>query len=378
MTTLYDILGARPHDGAGTLKDAFRKAVKANHPDHNAGDPDAPGRFVQIVRAKSILGDPELRALYDRMLEYERQQLRRPSKLTAIIDAMHNIASDSIAVIVLAVVLAGAYTVFTYISEMSVSKGKVVAANLHEPANVGAVASSVNATISETPLHKHDGVEAPVSSAAAAAMNSGVVDVMHEPAEVADVRPPPVEPSVEHTTSNSPSQKLEVEAPVPGSIAPRMNGGVAVEGAAQQTADVAAVRPPPPADPARSDGPHDNLESAKAPVPSTAAPVVTRNVVGATRSERLVSNVPLKDAKFYREQGIASYHKGDVALAIADFDLAIQLDPNFEGAYIDRAVALYRMRQFNRAFADIVQARRVAKSHRTATSPKVPRLSNND
>ena len=29
------------------------------------------------------------------------------------------------------------------------------------------------------------------------------------------------------------------------------------------------------------------------------------------------------------------------------------LTPNFEGAYIDRAVALYRMRQFNRAFADI-------------------------
>jgi len=370
MTTLYDILGARPHDGAGTLKDAFRKAVKANHPDHNAGDPDAPGRFVQIVRAKSILGDPELRALYDRMLEYERQQLRRPSKLTAIIDA--------IAVIVLAVVLAGAFTVFTYISEMSVSKGKVVAANLHEPANVGAVASSVNATISETPLHKHDGVEAPVSSAAAAAMNSGVADVMHEPAEVADVRPPPVEPSVEHTTSNSPSQKLEVEAPVPSSIAPTMNGGVAVEGAAQQTAAVAAVRPPPPADLARSDGPHDNLESAKARVPSIATPTVTRNVVGATRSERLAPNDPLKDAKFYREQGIASYHKGDVALAITDFDLAIQLDPNFEGAYIDRAVALYRMRQFNRAFADIGQARRIAKSHRTATSPKVSRLSNND
>jgi hypothetical protein len=378
MTTLYDILGARANDDPGTLKDAFRKAVRANHPDLNAGDPDAPGRFVQIVRAKSILGDPELRALYDRMLEYERQQLRRPSKLTAIIDAMHNIVSDSIAVIVLAVVLAGAYTVFTYISEMSVSKGKVVAANLHEPANVGAVASSVNATTSETPLHKHDGVEAPVSSAAAAAMNSGVADVMHEPAEVADVRPPPVEPSVEHTTSNSPSQKLEVEAPVPSSIAPTMNGGVAVEGAAQQTADVAVVRPPPPADPARSDGPHDDLESAKAPVPSTAAPTVTRNVVGATRSERLASNVPLKDAKFYREQGIASYHKGDVALAIADFDLAIQLDPNFAGAYIDRAVALYRMRQFNRAFADIAQARRIAKSHRNAASPKVSRLSNND
>ena len=370
MMTLYDILDALPDDDAETLKDAFRKAVKANHPDLNAGDPDAPGRFMQIVRAKSILGDPELRALYDRMLDYESQQFRPPSKLTAIIDAMHNIVSDSIAVIVLAVVLAGAYTLFTYVSKMSVSKGKVVEANLHEPANL---ASSMNATVSETPPHKQDGAEAPVPSAAATEVNNGVADAMHEPAEVADVRPPPLELSVE-LTSNSPSQKLETEALVPNSIAPTMN----VEGAAQQIAGVGAVRRPPSADSAASDGPHDELENAKATVPSTAVPSATRNVVGAIPSERLASIVPLKDAKYYRAQGVASYHNGDVASAIADFDLAIWLDSNFADAYVDRAVALYRMRQFDRAFADIAQARRIVKSRRTATSPKAPRLSNND
>jgi Flp pilus assembly protein TadD len=95
------------------------------------------------------------------------------------------------------------------------------------------------------------------------------------------------------------------------------------------------------------------------------------------RSDGSASNLPLKDAKFYRERGIASYHNGDVVLAITDLDLAIRLDPNFAGAY-DRAVALYRIREFDRAFADIAQAMRIKKSHRTATSSKVSRLSNND
>jgi len=373
MTTLYDILGACPNDDAGTLKDAFRKAVKANHPDVNADDPDAAARFMQIVRAKSILGDPELRSLYDRMLDYEHQQLRHPSKLTDIIDAMHNIVSDSIAVIVLAVVLAGVYTAFTYISEMSVSKAKVVAANSAEAANLGAVPSSVNATISETALHKGVGAAAPVKNAAEPANNSDVAGAMQEPAEIADVRPPPpLELSVELTTSER--EELEGEALVPNSIAPTINGGVAVESAAQETITAAEVQPQSPAIPTASDGSHDKVKNAKAAVQSTATPIATHNIVGAIPSRRSASNViQLKDAKYYRARGVASYHNGDVASAIADFNLAIRLDSNFADAYIDRAVALYRMRQFDRAFADVAQASRIAKSRRTSTA-----LSNSD
>ena len=33
MTTLYDLLGARPGDDTASLKTAFRNAVKASHPD---------------------------------------------------------------------------------------------------------------------------------------------------------------------------------------------------------------------------------------------------------------------------------------------------------------------------------------------------------
>jgi curved DNA-binding protein CbpA len=79
---LYDLLGVRPDDDAEAIKGAFRKAAKANHPDHHGGDPQAAARFRQISLANEILRDTELRAAYDRLLESEptplRHKLKRP------------------------------------------------------------------------------------------------------------------------------------------------------------------------------------------------------------------------------------------------------------------------------------------------------------
>jgi DnaJ domain len=339
MDTLYDTLDIRPDDDAGRVKDAFRKAVKANHPDLNVGDPDASARLMQVVRAKAILDDPELRAVYDRMLEFEHQQLYPTSRPTTILDTTRNIVPDAIVIVVLAVVLAGAYTLFNYIPETSAAKVK------------------------------------------------SVEDTAHERATVAAVRPPP---PVDATASDSTRDRLEgAEAPVPSAFATTANGGAAVEDAAHEPATVAVVRPPPPVDTTASDSPRERLEGAKAPVPSTVAatannggavenaapatrataPTETSNVVEAIAANGLAASPPLKDAKFYRERGIASYRNSDFPLAIADFDMAIQLDPNFEGAYIDRSIALYRMREFDRAFADVAQAMRIENSHRTEIPP---------
>jgi tetratricopeptide (TPR) repeat protein len=70
------------------------------------------------------------------------------------------------------------------------------------------------------------------------------------------------------------------------------------------------------------------------------------------------------DAKSFREHGIISYRNGDLTGAVADFDQAIQLDPKFAAAYIDRGIVLYRLRKFDRAFADIAQAKRLEKDGR--------------
>src|SRR5262249_37621242 len=53
---------------------------------------------------------------------------------------------------------------------------------------------------------------------------------------------------------------------------------------------------------------------------------------------------------------------GDFDSAIADFDRAIKLDPKFAAAYIDRGIVLYRMQKFEKAFADIAQAKRIEKT----------------
>lgn len=60
-----------------------------------------------------------------------------------------------------------------------------------------------------------------------------------------------------------------------------------------------------------------------------------------------------------RARGIAAYRNGDLDGAIAEFDLAIQLNPKFKAAYIDRGIILYRLHKFDRAFADIERAKRI-------------------
>src|SRR5215475_7915654 len=77
------------------------------------------------------------------------------------------------------------------------------------------------------------------------------------------------------------------------------------------------------------------------------------------------------DAKTYRERRIVAYRNGDLTGAIADFDQAIQLDPKFGAAYIDRGIVFYRLQKFERAFADIARAKRIEKATR-AKSPSPP------
>jgi hypothetical protein len=68
------------------------------------------------------------------------------------------------------------------------------------------------------------------------------------------------------------------------------------------------------------------------------------------------------DAKTLRERGIYAYRGGDLSGALAHFNLAIAQDPGFAPAYVDRGIVFYRMRKFESAFADMAQAKRLAKT----------------
>jgi curved DNA-binding protein CbpA len=137
--TLYDLLRVRRGDDAETLHSAFRNAAKANHPDLNPGDPDAPRRFRQITAAYAILRDAEHRGAYDRLLDRQvaLERAQRRAKLT------RTIVSDTAAIVAFTVVLVGGYTLYAHVSKTSVEGAKVVEVAARKPADMTAVQPTI-------------------------------------------------------------------------------------------------------------------------------------------------------------------------------------------------------------------------------------------
>lgn len=108
MRTLYELIGALPEDDADELRAAFRRAVKANHPDLHPDDPEASREFRRIVRANAILSDPRQRQAYDQMLENARRQ-QPPAKRRGVATAARRIGFDAMVSAVASVVVIGGY-----------------------------------------------------------------------------------------------------------------------------------------------------------------------------------------------------------------------------------------------------------------------------
>ncbi len=64
--TLYKTLGVSKSATQSDIKKAFRKHMKALHPDLNPGDAAKEAKFKKVSAANDILSDPDKRALYDR------------------------------------------------------------------------------------------------------------------------------------------------------------------------------------------------------------------------------------------------------------------------------------------------------------------------
>jgi curved DNA-binding protein CbpA len=129
---------------------------------------------------------------------------------------------------------------------------------------------------------------------------------------------------------------------------------------------LAAAMPTRPADTVDRVGEHsrpDNISIFDKPealdvVKEITAPAAVA-VADNTGAIPATSDVGVKDAGYYRRRGGLAYRSGDLSLALVDFDLAINLDPNFSDAYIDRAIVFHRMGDLKRAFADVAQAKRI-------------------
>jgi curved DNA-binding protein CbpA len=142
MKTLYELLGALPDDDAERLRAAFRKAAKANHPDNNPGDPDAPQRFRQVVRANAILSDERQRATYDRLLAIALQQQGSDSERGISSSTIRKIAPDAIAIAILSVAFIGGYLLLGNMFKASLFSAQVTEVSRREPAQTAAALST--------------------------------------------------------------------------------------------------------------------------------------------------------------------------------------------------------------------------------------------
>jgi DnaJ domain len=114
MKTLYDLLAVSPDADPRALKTAFRKAVKANHPDLHPEDPRVLPTFMQIVAANSILSDAVQRAAYDQSLKLERRRRQLEGRRSLMLDGRGLLIR---AAIVFTVTLVGAHWIYTPASQ---------------------------------------------------------------------------------------------------------------------------------------------------------------------------------------------------------------------------------------------------------------------
>lgn len=111
-----------------------------------------------------------------------------------------------------------------------------------------------------------------------------------------------------------------------------------------------------------------NVPTAPDAVKEIAAPVAAATVDN-TGVVSPTSDVVVKDAGYYRDRGGLAYRSGDLPLALIDFDLAINLDPNSAEAYADRAIVFRRMGDLKRALADVAEAKRIGELRPEQTAP---------
>lgn len=153
-----------------------------------------------------------------------------------------------------------------------------------------------------------------------------------------------------NSASLAPPKQVEVAESRPAEVA---------AAAAATSHDANGENPPPPEK-------ADSLRvTSEAFIPAALVlPTESSSIAGPDAA--LPLDLTASDAKSLREHGIFAYRSGDLSGAVADFDRAIQLDPKFAPAYIDRGIVFYRLRRFDRAFADVAHAKRIEKSSHTA------------
>jgi curved DNA-binding protein CbpA len=363
--TLYDVIGARVNDDAETLKNAFRNAVKASHPDLHAEDPQSAERFKEIVRANAILSDPEQRALYDNLLAFERWQEHGNTRGGLVRNTLRNLAGDAITVMLLAVLLAGGYAMYMHVTGSSVSAVEVetwVARGAEPPwrqteQQGGQVEQGIR--LSREELHE-------LLTGSRSSTPSAVAEPTEGNASALPVRSSPLDVHPRSARDDTVAAGTAPAHAAKDPIAQGVSELVATEETSASETREAADHPAGRSDDLNA-GDTKIGEARSSEAQSADARSGKVGTDEAQANELEAGEAPSSDPKFYYERGVASYRKGDLDLALTDFNKAILLDPNFTDAYVNRGIVFYRKAEVDRAFADIARATHIQDSLKLTT-----------
>jgi tetratricopeptide (TPR) repeat protein len=348
MTSLYDLLGAHEGDDADALKKAFRKAVKAFHPDLHPGDPDAPDRFRQVIAANALLRDAKQRATYDRVLLLERKQsqlrLECHDLQSKLERQQHRLKRMRTTAAIAAVgALISGYGLF---SSMSTTAIVAIQKKDHAAATVPTVKKGRQTAATVETIRNDDHV---ATVGVAAKQNENTTPPPYPPPQAGEGR--------EGGSIKAEAAGGDIDAPA---------GSVETTGAQLMA----------PIDPPDRSEPRDKHDDAVVPdgasKPDADAPAINRgdspviagSELGAAPADMPVLQAapapPVNDPGFYRERGIASYRGGDFQGAIGNLGEAIRLKPNDAQSYHIRGNVWDELGVFERALADYDEAIRIS------------------
>ncbi len=395
MTTLYDLLGALPDADADDLRDAFRQAVKGVHPDIRPDDPEAALKFRLIVYAMEILRDPEQRGAYDHLLELARQELewqRTAARIRNFAFAMMGLAGVCVVAVGGSLLFAPMFMVppqLRQIDRPSPTPTETGASRLPDrpPLNDNDATANRDAETAK-PAEKQDDF---LTRWATDDVNAKA-DRKAETAKPAEAQNG-VPPRPDATDSNAPAgRNAENATPAtPRDDLPPRSGTTdsnAPAGRNAETATPATPRDDLPPRPGTNDDktPADrNAETAtvtkeqETPIAHPSGPNPPAPHDDANEDKALIEPHDETDpSAVMQAKGIVAYRKGDLKLALADLDRAIELNPTFMLAYINRGIVLYRMGELDRALADVARAKRIDRASGTKSAAAIHRRRRHD
>jgi len=353
MKTLYDLLGVRSDANAEAVKKAFRRAVRAHHPDLNA-DEDAAERFMEIVAANAILRDIEQRAAYDRHLELERRRLWLEWKRAAV--------QCLVAAAVSGAAVVGASTFFVARPTDATVFGKAGKEAARRSTDMAAVrlAASDGSKAQDDTAHKHAGTKAVTTA----------IETSVTPAATIIGTDHPITPD-EPVKFALLDAKFYRERAIAAYGKGDFDGSIADfdEAIRRDPNDAQAYGKRGKAREHKGD--HDralaDYDQAIRIDPNNPEAFHDRGLLWGLKGEFDSALVDLDrairftfaDASIYNDRGVVWCQKGRYDRALADFNQAIKINPNFAVAYINRGMTLQRRGDYELATADFDRASRL-------------------